>query len=87
MVGAALCRWYPGGVGWVSQLCVGRAAQGRGVGRTLLVEAFRRLVAVRPDTTTLALGVEAVNREALGLYRSVGLEVAREWQHWELPGA
>lgn len=33
----------------------------------------------------LGLGVEAKNASALGLYRSVGLEVAREWRHYSRP--
>ncbi|MEM1335611.1 MAG: N-acetyltransferase [Actinomycetota bacterium] len=84
VVGAALCRTYPGPTGWVSQLAVRRAAQGAGLGRALLVEAFRRLCA-HDELALLGLGVEAANASALGLYRSVGLEVAREWRHYSRP--
>jgi ribosomal protein S18 acetylase RimI-like enzyme len=50
-----------------------------GLGRALLVESFHRLSATGVEI--LGLGVEAANVNALGLYRSVGLEVAREWVH------
>jgi ribosomal protein S18 acetylase RimI-like enzyme len=77
VAGVAMCRRYTGGVGWVSQLAVGRPDRGVGLGRSLLIESFRRLVLA--GAVTLALDVEAVNVNALGLYRSVGLAVSREW--------
>jgi len=56
-------------VGWVA---------GRGLGRALLLHAFADLqVAGGRDLT---LEVQAENAAALGLYRSVGLEVEREWR-------
>jgi ribosomal protein S18 acetylase RimI-like enzyme len=79
VAGVAMCRMYAGGVGWVSQLAVGRPDRGVGLGRSLLIESFHRLVATGAET--LALDVEAQNATALGLYRSVGLDVAREWVH------
>jgi ribosomal protein S18 acetylase RimI-like enzyme len=79
LAGAALCRIFPGALGWVAQLAVGRADRGLGLGRLLLVEACHRLAASGVDT--IGLGVEAGNTHALGLYRSVGLEVSREWVH------
>ena len=77
--GVALSRTFAGEVGWVSQLAVGRPARGVGLGRSLLVEAFHRLA--RLDVGVLGLSVEADNAAALGLYRSVGLVVTREWVH------
>ncbi len=79
VAGAAICRMFTGGVGWVSQLAVGRPDRGVGLGRSLLIESFHRLVAAGAET--LALDVEAENATALGLYRTVGLDVAREWVH------
>jgi len=56
-------------VGWVA---------GRGLGRAMLLHAFADLqVAGGRDLT---LEVQAENAAALGLYRSVGLEVEREWR-------
>ena len=79
VAGVAMCRTFSGGIGWVHQLAVGRPDRGLGVGRALLVESFHRLAAT--GVHTLGLGVEAENATALGLYRSVGLDVAREWVH------
>lgn len=79
VAGVAMCRTFAGGIGWVNQLAVGRPDRGVGLGRALLVEGLYRLAAT--GAHTLALGVEAENATALGLYRSVGLEVAREWVH------
>ena len=79
IVGCALGRTFTGGVGWVSQLGVARSARGLGLGRAILIEACRRLS--RKRTEVIGLGVEAENANALGLYRSVGFEVTREWLH------
>jgi ribosomal protein S18 acetylase RimI-like enzyme len=79
VAGFAFGRVFTGTVGWVSQVAVGRPARGVGLGRALLVEAFTRLAA--REVEILGLGVEAANATALGLYRSVGLEVAREFVH------
>ncbi len=81
VVGAAMCRLYPGSTGWVSQLAVARSAQGDGIGRALLVEAFRQVV-THHQVELLGLGAEAKNSSALGLYRSVGLEITREWRYY-----
>lgn len=77
VIGAALCRTYAGTDGWVSQLAVGRDARGLGLGRALLLEALRRLAAT-DGVEAVGLSVQAENAAALGLYRSVGLEVVRE---------
>jgi GNAT superfamily N-acetyltransferase len=77
--GCGIARTFAGGVGWVSQLGVARSARGLGLGRALLIEACRRLGGKQPRI--IGLGVEAENANALGLYRSVGFEIAREWIH------
>ena len=77
--GCVVARTFTGGVGWVSQLGVARTARGLGLGRALLIEACRRLG--RTEPRIIGLGVEAENANALGLYRSVGFEIAREWIH------
>jgi GNAT superfamily N-acetyltransferase len=79
IVGCALGRTYTGNVGWVSQLGVARSARGLGLGRAVLLEACHRLG--RKEPRMIGLGVEAENANALGLYRSVGMDVAREWVH------
>lgn len=70
-------------VGWVMQLAVGRPDRSLGLGRSLLVEALHRLAG--RDVRRVGLSVEAANATALGLYRSVGLEIIGEWQHLTLP--
>lgn len=77
--GSVVARTFTGGVGWVSQLGVARTARGLGLGRALLIEACRRLGVKQPRI--IGLGVEAENANALGLYESVGFEIAREWIH------
>jgi ribosomal protein S18 acetylase RimI-like enzyme len=77
-VGAAICRVYTDDAGWVMQLGVAPEERGHGLGRSLLVEAGRRLAAV-DGVATVGLSVVARNAGALGLYRSVGFEVTREW--------
>ncbi len=79
IVGCALTRTFTGDVGWVSQLGVARSARGRGLGRATLIEACRRLSS--KEVRIIGLGVEAENANALGLYRSVGMEIVREWVH------
>ena len=84
LAGASLCTTF-GDVGWVSQLAVGRPGRGVGLGRALLVESMHRLADV--GANRFGLGVEAVNESALGLYRSVGLAVDREYVHHGPPDA
>ncbi len=83
VAGVALGRRFGTELGWVSQLAVGRPDRGVGLGRAILVEACHRLALT--GVRVIGLGVEAENERALGLYRSVGLQVAREWVHCE-PG-
>jgi mycothiol synthase len=77
-VGVAICRVYGGDTGWVAQLGVAPEARGTGLGRALLLEATNRL-ATTDGVDLVGLAVVARNEQALGLYRSVGFEVTREW--------
>ncbi len=83
-VGCALGRTFTSKVGWVTQLGVTGAVRGLGVGRALLTEACHRL-ARTAGVELIGLGVEAENSNALGLYRSVGMEITREWVHCARP--
>jgi ribosomal protein S18 acetylase RimI-like enzyme len=67
------------GRGPLEGCAVARTARGLGLGRALLIESCRRLAGKEPRI--IGLGVEAENASALGLYRSVGFEIAREWIH------
>jgi len=71
-------------VGWVMQIAVGHDHRRVGLGRALLIEALHRLVSVA-DLRRVGLSVEAANATALGLYRSVGLELTAEWIHCTPP--
>jgi len=77
LVGVALGRTFSDGTGWVSQVAVSRDQQGQGVGRALIIEAFRRRLA--GGATRLGLGVSAANQDALRLYLRLGLAIDREW--------
>lgn len=79
IAGCALGRMFSGDVGWVSQFGVAPSARYVGLGRATLIEACRRLGQQQPKL--IGLGVEAENANALGLYRSVGFEIVREWVH------
>ncbi len=83
VVGCALNRTFAGKVGWVTQLGVAREARALGLGRATLLEACHRLS--RTGVGLIGLGVEAENANALGLYRSVGMDISREWVHCERP--
>jgi ribosomal protein S18 acetylase RimI-like enzyme len=71
-------RVLAGGRGYISTLAVAASERGRGLGRALLLHGFADLQAA--GARGLTLGVEAENEAALGLYRSVGLEIEREWR-------
>jgi len=79
IVGSVLGRTFTGTVGWISQIGVAPVARGLGLGRAVLIESCLRLSAKEPRI--IGLGVEAENANALGLYRSVGFEICREWIH------
>lgn len=71
-------RLLDNGRGFVEMIAVATSERGRGLGRALLLHAFADLE--RAGARGLALGVQAGNDAALGLYRSVGLEIEREWR-------
>jgi ribosomal protein S18 acetylase RimI-like enzyme len=77
-VGWVVGRVFGDGRGWVEQLAVARSARGQGLGRALLLHSLAELRA--HGATSFALGVQAENEHAIGLYRDVGFEVEREWR-------
>jgi ribosomal protein S18 acetylase RimI-like enzyme len=77
-VGWVAGRVLASGRGSVDTLAVAMSERHRGLGRALLLHAFADLQLA--GTRELTLGVEAENAAALGLYRSVGLEVEHEWR-------
>jgi ribosomal protein S18 acetylase RimI-like enzyme len=77
-VGWVAGRVLASGRGYVDNLAVAVGERHRGLGRALLLRAFTDLQQV--GGRDLTLGVEAENEAALGLYRSVGMEVEHEWR-------
>ena len=74
--GSPVACWPAAGVTWTCLLAV--SERHRGLGRALLLHAFADLQLA--GGRDLTLEAQAENAAALGLYRSVGLEVEREWR-------
>lgn len=83
LVGWVAGRLFSDGRGWVEQLAVARSARGRGLGRALLLHSLAELR--ERGATSLALGVQGENENAIGLYRAVGFEIEREWRVYSRP--
>lgn len=83
VIGAALGRVFSDGAGWIAQLAVARSHRRQGLGKALLLEAFKRRIAA--GATVLGLGVQAENAGAIALYTGIGLHVDREWQIFAPP--
>jgi ribosomal protein S18 acetylase RimI-like enzyme len=71
--------------GWIEQIAVARSARGLGLGRALLLHSLAELCS--RGATSFALGVQAENENAIGLYRDAGFEVEREWRVYSKPTA
>jgi ribosomal protein S18 acetylase RimI-like enzyme len=82
-VGWVAGRVFGDGRGWVDQLAVARSARGLGLGRALLLHSLAELL--QRGATSLALGVQGENENAIGLYRGVGFQVEREWRAYTRP--
>jgi GNAT superfamily N-acetyltransferase len=70
-----------GDLAWVRELAVRRDQRGRGLGRLLLIEAFDRGRAAGASTFELATDTRT---GALGLYESVGMQIATTYLHFTL---
>jgi len=81
-VGWVVGRIFADGRAWVLQVAVAQDERGRGLGRALLLHAYTDFLA--RGATSLGLDVQATNENALGLYRSIGLEIDKEWKVFEL---
>lgn len=81
-VGWVAGRVLASGRGYVDTLAVAISERHRGLGRALLLHALTDLE--QAGGRDLMLGVEAENDAALGLYRSIGLKVEREWGIYSL---
>lgn len=77
LLGAVLTSQVARGIAHITQICVRRQWQGRGLGRRLLETALQCLAAKRYRGVSLT--VTAENRVAVGLYRRLGFEVTKEF--------
>jgi ribosomal protein S18 acetylase RimI-like enzyme len=84
-VGWVVGRVFGDGRGWIQQLAVARSARGPCLGRALLLHSLAELRS--RGATSLAVGVQAENENAIGLYRDIGFEVARGWRVYASPTA
>lgn len=80
MVGAALGFDHgPDSEGWTQQLAVDAAHRGRGLGKALLVESFRRFW----DDGRRRCGLSTDSRTgALALYQHAGMSIRRSYTRW-----
>ncbi len=85
LAGIVIARPERGGdetLGWISVLGVRRPWRRRGLGRALLLHAFRELRA--RGKPRAGLGVDGSNPTgAVQLYERAGMTVARRYDHWE----
>ncbi|MCE3287118.1 MAG: putative acetyltransferase [Gaiellaceae bacterium] len=84
VAGFAICRVHPGNsdLGWIQILGVRRPWRGKGIGRALLLNAFRALRA--RGLRRAGLGVDAENPTgATSLYESVGMRVVDRFELYE----
>ena len=84
LVGVAVGHDYePEDEGWIEQIAVRREHRGRGLGRALLEESFRRF----REAGRARCGVSTDSRTgALGLYEHVGMSVVRSYTRWVKTG-
>jgi mycothiol synthase len=77
LVGLALCEPQRADLGWIETLAVRRSWRRRGLGKALLLHAFREFA--RGGRTTAALSVDSENATgAVRLYESVGMRPVSE---------
>jgi ribosomal protein S18 acetylase RimI-like enzyme len=73
MVGMVLCSRVGDSVAHITQLCVGQAYRGRGLGRVLLKQCAESLLRARFEAITLT--VTEANEQAVKLYERFGFRV------------
>ena len=81
LVGVALCYDYDS-YGWVRQLAVLPAFQGRAIGSALLRHAFHAFYEI--DCLTIALGVDSETPRAIALYERLGMKRVRQYEEYGL---
>lgn len=84
MCAASLASMVAADAGHITQLCVGASSRGEGIGRHLLAHSLNSLQAA--GCRQVSLTVTASNRNAIGLYESMGFTIqhrfaAMVWDH------
>lgn len=69
-----LSRHFPIPVALIARLAVARPHQGAGVGRSLLLDALRRIINASGELAIRAITVDALNDDAASFYRHYGFE-------------
>ena len=81
LAGVVLCERWEDGAGYVDHLAVAPRAQGRGLGRALLLHG---LAALRDaGLTAVELSVQGENAGATRLYESAGMSAVWTIERWE----
>lgn len=88
MCAASLASMVARDAGHITQVCVGAASRGEGIGREILSRSLRSLRDA--GCRQVSLTVTASNRNAIGLYESMGFRVERRfaamvWDHVRPP--
>jgi GNAT superfamily N-acetyltransferase len=69
-----MSRHFPIPVAIIARLAVDRSKQGQGLGRSLLLDALRRIVRASDELAVRAVIVEAIDDSAVLFYRRFGFE-------------
>jgi GNAT superfamily N-acetyltransferase len=73
-VSRGMSRHFPIPVALLARLAVDRRHQGKGVGRSLLLDALRRVIRASDELAVRAVTVDAIDERAAAFYRHFGFE-------------
>jgi GNAT superfamily N-acetyltransferase len=69
-----MSRHFPIPVALLARLAVDRRHQGNGLGRSLLLDALRRVIRASDELAVRAVTVDAIDERAASFYRHFGFE-------------
>jgi GNAT superfamily N-acetyltransferase len=73
-VGRGISRHFPIPVALLARLAVDRRHQGKGLGRSLLLDALRRVIRASDEIAVRAITVDAIDARAAAFYSHFGFE-------------
>lgn len=73
-VARGMSRYFPIPVALLARLAVDRRYQGMGLGRSLLLDALRRVIRASDELAVRAITVDAIDEHAASFYRRFGFE-------------